>query len=286
IDLFGLTPDYVRDQFPEGYQHVLLRVKSERDHNRDTAIRENWWLFGRPRPRLREALNGLSRYIVTVETSKHRFFQFLDISILPDNKLVAIASEDPFHLGVLSSGIHVTWALASGGNLGVGNDPVYVKTRCFETFPFPEATEEQQDRIRTIAESLDAHRARQLDQHEKLTMIGMYNVLQKLRSGEPLTAAEKKIHEQGLVAVLRDLHDDLDAAVAEAYGWPVDLTDEQILERVVALNKQRAAEEERGIIRYLRPEYQNPDAGAQTALEIETEVPVATDGITEKRPWP
>src|SRR5690606_17424967 len=111
------------------------------------------------------------------------------------------------------------------GNLGVGNDPVYVKTRCFETFPFPEATEEQQDRIRTIAESLDAHRARQLDQHEKLTMTGMYNVLQKLRSGEPLTAAEKKIHEQGLVAVLRDLHDDLDAAVAEAYGWPVDLTD-------------------------------------------------------------
>src|SRR5690606_18583417 len=167
IDLFGLTPDYVRDQFPEVYQHVLLRVKSERDHNRDTAIRENWWLFGRPRPRLREALNGLSRYIVTVETSKHRFFQFLDISILPDNKLVAIASEDPFHLGVLSSGIHVTWALASGGNLGVGNDPVYVKTRCFETFPFPEATEEQQDRIRTIAESLDAHRARQLDQHER-----------------------------------------------------------------------------------------------------------------------
>src|SRR5690606_12385806 len=249
IDLFGLTADEVRDRFPAVYQWVRERVKPERDANRRASYRENWWIHGEPRGLIRPALAGLSRYIATVETSKHRFFQFLDISILPDNMLVAIASDDAYHLGVLSSRIHVTWALAAGGRLGVGNDPRYNKTRCFEPFPFPAATEEQQDRIRTIAEALDAHRARQLDQHEKLTMTGMYNVLEKLRSGEPLTAAEKKIHEQGLVSVLRDLHDELDAAVADAYGWPVHLTDEQILERVVALNKRRAAEEERGIIR-------------------------------------
>ena len=89
-------------------------------------------------------------------------------------------------------------------------------------------------------------------------MTGMYNVLEKLRSGEPLNDKEKTIHEQGLVSVLKQLHDELDAAVFDAYGWPVALTDEEILERLVALNAERAAEEQRGQIRWLRPEFQNP----------------------------
>ena len=74
------------------------------------------------------------------------------------------------------------------------------------------------------------------------------------------------IHEQGLVSVLRQIHDDLDAAVADAYGWPADpsagsgqaLPDEEILRRLVALNAERAEEEKRGLIRWLRPEFQNP----------------------------
>ncbi len=52
--------------------------------------------------------------------------------------LIAIASADALHLGVLSSAVHVHWALAAGGRLGVGNDPRYNKSRCFETFPFPD----------------------------------------------------------------------------------------------------------------------------------------------------
>ncbi|WP_294258216.1 type IIL restriction-modification enzyme MmeI [Propionivibrio sp.] len=82
-------------------------------------------------------LVGLPRFIATVETAKHRTFQFLDASIAPDNMLVCIASADAFHLGVLSSHIHVVWALAAGGRLGVGNDPRFNKSRCFEPFPFP-----------------------------------------------------------------------------------------------------------------------------------------------------
>jgi hypothetical protein len=104
-------------------------------------------------------------------------------------------------------------------------------------------------------------------------MSSMYNVIQKLRAGEPLTDKEKTIHEQGLVSVLKQIHDDLDAAVFEAYGWPVTLTDEEILERLVALNAERAAEEQRGLIRWLRPEFQNPDTGEkkQKDLAIETD---------------
>jgi hypothetical protein len=88
----------------------------------------------------------------------------------------------------------------------------------------------------------------------------MYNVLEKLRSGEALSTTDKIIHEHGLVSVLKQIHDDLDAAVFDAYEWPHNLTDEQILERLVALNAERAAEEQKGLVRWLRPEFQNPDA--------------------------
>jgi hypothetical protein len=256
IDLFGLAADEVRAKYPTVYQWVLERVKPERDANRDLAIQKSWWLHGRPRPELRNMLAGLPRYIATVETAKHRFFQFLDAAILPDNKLINVALDDAYFLGVLSSRTHVCWALATGGHLGVGNDPVYVKTRCFETFPFPDASAAQRARIRELGEQLDAHRKARQAEHAGLTMTGMYNVLEKLRAGGALTAKEKAIHEQGLVSVLRQLHEDLDAAVAEAYGWPAELDDAQLLERLVALNAARAAEKARGKIRWLRPDFQ------------------------------
>jgi hypothetical protein len=227
------------------------------------------------------------RYIATVETAKHRFFVFLNRDTLPDNMLVNIASEDAFHLGVLSSRIHVVWALAAGGRLGVGNDPRYNKSRCFEPFPFPACSDEQKERIRTLAESLDAHRKRQQKQHPKLTMTGMYNVLEKLRSGEALSAREKTIHEQGLVAVLKQLHEQLDEAVADAYGWSADMPDEEILERLVALNQERAEEEARGRVRWLRPDYQNPGGTNEATQEkLPGAAKAVTPTSTEKRPWP
>ncbi|MBE7553182.1 MAG: class I SAM-dependent DNA methyltransferase [Anaerolineales bacterium] len=288
IDLFGLGIDEVRQRFPETYQWVYERVKPERDLNNRKSRRENWWIFGEPNPKLRDQLMGLQRYIVTVETSKHRFFTFLDHSVLPDNKLINFAFDDAYFLGVLSSRIHVAWALAAGGHLGVGNDPVYIKTRCFETFPFPAPTEAQKERIRALAEQLDAHRKRQQSLHPGLTMTDMYNVLEKLRAGEALTAKEKTTHEQGLVSILKQLHDDLDAAVFDAYGWPPSLSNEEILEKLVALNAERAAEEARGVVRWLRPEYQAGAAGASVATQaalIEEEVQVETK-VEEKKAWP
>ncbi len=302
IDLFGLTEADVRARFPEVYQWVLERVKPERDQNNRKSRRENWWLFGETNPKLRDQLAGLSRYIATVETSKHRFFVFLDESILPDNKLVNIALDDAYYLGVLSSTVHVTWALAAGSLLASATTQRYIKTRCFETFPFPDASDTQRAAIRALAEQLDAHRRRQQALHPRLTLTDMYNVLAKLRAGEALSEAERRVHEQGLVAILRQLHDELDAAVLGAYGWgdlikkglSADLADsadlrspeastlksaqsaqsadhssleEAILERLVALNAARAAEEGRGVVRWLRPAYQMPRAGLAPATQ-------------------
>ncbi|MCC4115805.1 hypothetical protein LLG90_10630 [Aromatoleum toluclasticum] len=128
-----------------------------------------------------------------------------------------VAISDCSVLGVLSSRIHVPWSTTTGSTLE--NRPRYIKSACFETFPFPDATPAQQARIRELAEQIDAHRKRQQAQHPDLTLTGMYNVLEKLRSGETLNAKDKTIHEQGLVSVLRELHDALDAAVFDAYGW-------------------------------------------------------------------
>lgn len=268
IDFFGLSEAEARRRFPELFQRVLDRVKPERDHNRMDSRRTNWWLFGANAPKLRSAVVGLQRFIVTVETSKHKPFVFLPGSVCPDHKLYVIASDDAWILGVLSSRVHTAWALAAGGRLGVGNDPTWTNTTCFMPFPFPNCDVSQRARIRELGETLDRHRRERQSLHPKLTLTAMYNVLDDLRDSQPLSPKEKEIHDQGVVSILREIHDDLDAAVFDAYNWPHDLTDEQILERLVALNAERAEEEKRGLVRWLRPELQNPkgEKAAQGAL--------------------
>lgn len=198
--------------------------------------------------------------------------------------LVCMALEDAFFLGVLSCRIHVAWALAVGGTLE--NRPRYNKSNCFDPFPFPEATDQQKATIRDLAEELDAHRKARQAEHPKLTLTDMYNVLERLRAGDALNDKEKTIHEHGLVSVLKDLHDRIDAAVADAYGWPANLSDDAILERLVALNKERAQEEAHGIVRWLRPEFQNPE-GAQAATQTSLDVGAAEAATANaKRPWP
>lgn len=258
IDLDGLSAEQVRDRFPEIYQHILLTVKPERDTNNEPYRRQNWWLFGRRNTDMRSFTAHLQRYIATVETAKHRVFQFLDRSILPDNMLVAVGLSDAFHLGVLSSRLHVAWALRAGGWLGVGNDPRYSKSRCFDPFPFPDASEAQKEAIRQPAEALDRLRKQVLEDHAELTLTKLYNVREAIRAGQPLDEEEAAIRDKGLVLILNEHHDAIDSAVAAAYGWPADLSDDDILARLVALNAQRAREEAAGQVRWLRPDYQRP----------------------------
>jgi hypothetical protein len=135
-------------------------------------------------------------------------------------------------------------------------------------------------RIRTVAEELDAFRKARQEEHPRLTLTQMYNVLEKLKAGATLNADEERIKDEGLILILKELHEKLDALVFQAYGWPQDLSDEEILSRLVTLNAERAAEEKRGIVHWLRPDYQIPrfgrgvdkqaaaEAGAQTAVEL------------------
>ena len=316
IDLYPLCADEVRDRFPEVYQHVSDRVKPGRDQNNRKAYRENWWIFGEPRSDLRPVLKALHRYVATVETSKHRFFQFLDANIRPDNKLVGIGLKNGSSLSILSSRVHVCWSINSGSWMGVGNDSVYAKTKTLDPFPFP--TSETAEALEKLGDRLDSFRKERLAEHDFLTMTALYNVLERLRELEngcdvqTLSAKERDIHEAGLVSVLKDIHDDIDRSVFEAYGW-ADLipalvgkpgatmpsphktpeqeeAEEKLLTRLVDLNKERAAEERRGLVRWLRPDYQIPKLGHKVKVpdvieqvEAQLVVPAPADG---KPVWP
>lgn len=291
IDLFGLSEEDVRRQFPAVYQHLLGNVKPERDakatNSKDSAVYAKlWWLHGKPRQKLRPALAGLTRYIATVETTKHRVFQFLDATILPDNMLIAIGLDSGEHLAVLSSRIHVVWALTAGGRLGYGNDPRYNKSRCLDPFPFPTITAQLKARLTLLAEEMDEHRKARLSEHPTLTLTKMYNVLEMARAGEAIAGKDREIYDQGLVGILKDLHDQIDVAVAEAYGWPADLSDEDILFRLVALNKERVEEEAQGHIRWLRPDYQNPEGRTSQARGSQATLDISATEAVQKAPWP
>ena len=287
--------------FPMAYQIAHDRVLPERRNNKRKAYRDLWWRYGEPRKTLRSALHGLRRFIVVPYTSKHRLATLIDARVAPDDTLVAVGADDDFLLGVLSSSIHLEWSFSAGSQLE--DRPRYNKSLCFDPFPFPDPPHDLRTRIAALAERLDTHRKDALARDERVTMTGMYNVVEKLRSGEALTPKERTIHELAACGVLRDLHDELDALVAQAYGWPWPMPREEILERLVALHDERVAEEERSIIRWLRPEYQIPrfapdaaSAGLATTAELavgarsganELEAGgLRTAAAEPTRPWP
>jgi hypothetical protein len=266
-------------------------------------------LFARSNEDMRAAKRGLTRYIGTPDTSRQRPFVFVPGEVLPDAQVYCIAINDAFVLGVLSSSVHQNWVLRVAPRLGVGNDIRWKPKDVWVGYPFPSddtgLTPDLTSRIRALAEQLDAHRKSQQAAHPELTLTGMYNVLEKLRAGETLNAMDKLIHTQGLVSVLKSLHDDLDAAVLAAYGWQdlnaalADHTQpearaaavETLLERLVALNSKRAAEEAAGHVRWLRPDFQLRGAGVQVGMDVSPDAeapaePAAPAPAVPKRPWP
>jgi len=299
---FGLMSEEEARGFPVLFDYLRDRVHEERQASKRSSYRDLWWRFQEPRREMRNAITGLDQFIATLEVSKHRFFIRMLSANAPDGTLVVICVSDPSVYGVLSSRLHEAWALAAGSRLGVGNDPRYNKTLCFDAFPFPAATLGQKQRISALAAELEANRDAALSRDDRITITKMYNVIGKLRSNAPLTPAERTIHELAACGILRDLHDDLDKLVAEAYGWPWPMEKEEILERLVALHDERVEEEKHGLIRWLRPEYQiprfAPDQAPATLALDETRAPepkhgksakageAAVEAATARTPWP
>ena len=221
---FGVSmPQSEAALYEAPFEYVLSHVRSNRIKNKRAAYAERWWLHVEPRSGMRNAFHGLVRYIGTPRLAKHRLFTWLASEVLPDSQVIAIARDDDYTFGVLHSRVNELWALALGTQLETR--PRYTPTTTFETFPFPRPTDEQSDAIAEAARRLVWLRDGWLnppgldpDQLAKRTLTNLYN--------------ERP-------AWLAHAHAALDAAVFAAYGWPVDLPDEEILARLLALNLER-----------------------------------------------
>jgi len=230
---FGDMPEAEAALYELPFEYIRTHVKPKRDLNPRKSYRENWWKHQENRPGLRRALNGMERCIVTPEVAKHRLFAWLSTNVVPDHTCHVIARCDDYFLGMVQCRIHEVWSLAQGARMGMGNDPRYSSARTFETFPFPwppGAEPKESPLVEAIAEAaceLVAKRDAWLN---------------------PPNASEEELKKRTLTnlynarpAWLADAHRKLDEAVFAAYGWPSTLTDAEILERLLALNHQRAA---------------------------------------------
>lgn len=284
------TEEELHSRYLTVHRYLFDHVKPERDENDREQYRLNWWKFAEPRPRLRSAIVGLRRYIVTSETATERFFKFIpSTGRLVDGSVIAIASDDPYVLGVLSSTAHTVWALRAGGRMGSGDDPRYQNETCFDPFPFPPCSAEEEQKIRFVARKLDRLRRRVQARHPDLTVTSLYTALAAMREadarGEVLECKFRSIVERGEVSLLRHYHGEIDRAVAEAYGWPANMDADEMLVRLVALNDARAEEERNGTFRWLRPDYQVKSfrrKPTQSALQF------ASAGRAKRKPidWP
>ena len=266
---FAQLPESDASLYEVPFGYVETNVKPVRLTNKRKSRAENWWRHGEARPAMRKALSGRFRYIATSEKSKHRFFAWLRSSIAPDNRLIVISREDDFIFGLLSSRFHVVWSLAMGSTLE--DRPAYATTTCFDTFPFPAhltpkdtaewrgvipadcSVKAMAEKIAAAAEKLNSLRDAWLNPPEWVDWV---ITPEEEKAGFPKRPVAKSGHEADVKkrtltnlynarpAWLDLAHKELDAAVAEAYGWTdytPEMPDEEILRRLLALNLERSA---------------------------------------------
>ncbi|MCB0000036.1 MAG: hypothetical protein KDE56_29935, partial [Anaerolineales bacterium] len=256
--------------YKEPFAYVKNMILPIREKNNEERARRLWWQHRRPATEMREETSKLTRFIATPRVSKFRLYAWVPSNTLPDDGIYVFAREDDYFFGVLHSRLHEVWALRMGTSLE--DRPRYTPTTTFETFPFPwppghEPSETEDVRVAEIA-----HWARELHQwreawlnppppasnvidvaYEKMvknrTLTNLYNGLvyyrETVKAGKLFDRAAfdketRKSVSRAAIEELDDIHTALDVAVLDAYGWPHTLSDEQILERLLALNLARA----------------------------------------------
>jgi type II restriction/modification system DNA methylase subunit YeeA len=250
------------------------RQRRNEDHEfavRARNEREIWWRHARARPAMRRALAGLERYVATPMVSSYRTFDYLPAMLLPDQKLVVFARDDDAFLGIVQSRVHHLWTIATCSWIGAGNDVTYPNTAVFETFPFPDGLTpdvaainwDADPRAQIIAKSASRLRTLRDNWLHPGSLIRRENEVvpgypdrivpidEKARSELKKRTLGNLYGEQP--TWLQNAHRDLDDAVCAAYGWTTDISDDDVLGRLLELNGARAAAQETRPIRISRP---------------------------------
>ena len=250
---FGWTMSSGAAALYEGpFRWVQERVYPMRQQNRIEVHRLEWWRHLRPRPEMWGALDGLSRYIATPRVAKYRLFVWLDARVCPDSATIVIARDDDTTFGILHSRFHEIWSLRLGTSLE--DRPRYTSSTTFETFPFPPGlapdipAADFADDPRSMAVALEAQRLVEL-RDRWLNPPEWVEWVDEPVSGYPKRPvprdeyAAKMLKKRTLTNLynvrpqwLADAHAALDAAVAAAYGWSADISDDEVLRKLLALN--------------------------------------------------
>ena len=270
---FGVYPsldDCTKYEAP--FAHIERTVRPVKSRNRRPIRAKYWWRHSETHPEMRRRIAPLPRFLATVALAKHRLFVWMSLPTLPDHAIFTFARPDDLFFGIMHSRQSAVWALKQGTRLETR--PRYTPTTCFETFPLPRPTPAQETAIATAAKELNEPRERWLNPPEWTQTVTLEfpgsaagpwsryidpaTVDTKTGIGtvgyprlEPRDAdCAAKLEKRTLTNLYNErpawldlAHKKLDAAVAAAYGWPPDLTDDQILEKLLALNLERAAEE-------------------------------------------
>ena len=234
------------------FAHAQNHVWPMRQKSKVKGIRDFWWRHWRPRPEMWGTIDGLSRYIATPRVAKHRLFVWLNARICPDSAVIAIARDDDTTFGILHSRFHEAWSLRLGTSLE--DRPRYTPTTTFETFPFPDglspdipAADHADDphavAIAKAARRLVELRDRWLNPPEWVEWVDEPVPGYPKRPAPRDETAAKELRKRTLTNLynahpqwLADAHADLDAAVAAAYGWPADISEDDALRELLAIN--------------------------------------------------
>jgi type II restriction/modification system DNA methylase subunit YeeA len=241
------------------YAYIVEHVRPVRLENRREAYATYWWRHVEPRPGMWRAMGSLTRYIATPRIARHRVFAWVDKSTIPDCQLIVTTRDDDVSFGILHSRFHEAWALRLCTWLGVGNDPRYTPSTTFETFPFPAeltqshpaafyASNSHAMDISAAARRLDELRCNWLNPTDLVRAVSEVapGYPERLLPANDAAAAILKTRTLTNLynerpAWLTNAHRDLDAAVAAAYGWPADISEDDALGRLLELNQVRAA---------------------------------------------
>ena len=263
VIFFGEMKQKEAGRWPELLRIVETKVREERSKKAADLAAWPWWQFWRVRRELYTAIESRSRVLVCPQTSKYLSFVFMPPSVIFSHKIVAFSLDTFNAFGCLQSRLHQEWADFFGSSMK--DDPVYTPSDCFESFPFPEAFETKL-RLESVGRTYYEYRAALM-----------------IQNNEGLTKTYNRFHDpierSAEIAKLRELHDAMDRAVLDTYGWidlkptceflldyeeeeddtdtqpsgrarrkpyryrwPDDLRDE-VLARLLALNQERAEQE-------------------------------------------
>jgi hypothetical protein len=171
---------------------------------------------------MRRALARLDRFIAANRYGKRLLFAWQEPDICPSGQTIAFAFDEDYSMGVLSSSIHSAWAWTQSSTLRV--DIRYTPVSAFETFPWPVPTPEHTEEVGDLSRQI-IERRQQICAEREIGLTTLYNEIDK-----------------GAYAQLRDLHAQLDRAVASAYGWPASVATDsnESNRRLLELNKRIA----------------------------------------------